>query len=322
VRRIFAAVALCAWLTTLTACAPPEELGADGTQIVVGFSQVGAESGWRTANTVSIHDAALDAGIKLRFSDAQGKQANQLAAIRSFIKQKVDVIAFSPVVESGWDDVLTEARQAGIPVILTDRAIDTKGNDLYTSFIGSDFVKEGTLVGEWLVKQHASRGGPVRVVELQGTTGSAPAKDRAAGFRAAIKSEPKFQIVASRTGDFTRPKGEAVMRAILKTQRDIDVVFAHNDDMGLGAAKALEAAGLRPGVDVQIVSIDAVRDGMKALAAGRFNFIAECSPLLGPQLMDLVKRIANGEPVPDRIVTQETTFTQEQAKDALPGRKY
>ncbi|MFC7485012.1 substrate-binding domain-containing protein [Luedemannella flava] len=218
--------------------------------------------------------------------------------------------------------MLTEARQAGIPVILTDRAIRTTSKDLYTTFIGSDFVKEGTLVGEWLVDYYASRPGTVRVVELRGTTGSAPATDRAAGFRAAIKGEPRFQIVASRTGDFTRPKGEAVMRAILKTDRDIDVVFAHNDDMGLGAAKALEAAGLQPGRDVRIVSIDAVRDGMKALAEGRFTFIAECSPLLGPQLMDLVNKIANGQPVPPRIVTQETTFTQEQAKAALPDRKY
>lgn len=309
-------------VVTLAACAPPEDLAGDGAKIVVGFSQVGAESGWRTANTLSIHDAALEAGIKLRFSDAQGKQANQITALRSFIKQRVDVIAFSPVVEAGWDEVLTEARDARIPVILTDRAIKTKSKDLYTSFIGSDFVKEGTLVGEWLVEHYARADGKVRVVELQGTTGSAPATDRAAGFRAALKSEPKFEIVASRTGDFTRPKGEAVMRAILKTRRDIDVAFAHNDDMGLGAAKALEAAGLRPGVDVKIVSIDAVRDGMKALAAGRFNFIAECSPLLGPQLMDLVKKVANGQPVPERIVTEETTFTQDQAKEALPDRTY
>jgi galactofuranose transport system substrate-binding protein len=304
------------------ACGAGPSTGQSGPKIVLGFSQVGAESGWRTANTVSIHDAAQAAGIKLRFSDAQGKQANQITAIRSFIKQKVDVIAFSPVVESGWDDVLGEARAAGIPVILTDRAIDTKGTGLYASFLGSDFVKEGTLAGEWLVKEYQGSGRAVHIAELQGTVGSAPAKDRAKGFRDALGSDPKFQIVASQTGDFTRAKGEVVMRAMLKDHHDIDVVFAHNDDMGLGAIKAIEAAGLRPGIDIKIVSIDAVRDGMKALAAGKINYIAECSPLLGPQLMELVKKIVNHEPVPGRIVTQETTFTQEQAQAVLPERKY
>jgi ABC-type sugar transport system substrate-binding protein len=290
--------------------------------VVLGFSQVGAESGWRTANTVSIHDAAVDAGIKLRFSDAQGKQSYQIAAIRSFITQKVDVIAFSPVVESGWDEVLQEAKDAGIPVILTDRAIETELTKPYASFIGSDFVREGKLAGEWLVKDFAQRSGPVNVVELQGTVGSAPATDRAKGFRAAIKGDARFTIVASKTGDFTRAKGEKVMRGMLADHQDIDVVFAHNDDMALGAIKAIEAAGLRPGVDITIISVDAVHDGMEALAAGKINFIAECSPLLGPQLMDLVQKIVDGEPVPERIVTEETTFTQEQAVAALPDRRY
>jgi ABC-type sugar transport system substrate-binding protein len=173
-----------------------------------------------------------------------------------------------------------------------------------------------------LVKRYAGKSGPVRIAELQGTVGSAPATDRAKGFRDAIKADPKFDIIVSKTGDFTRAKGEKVMRAFLAEQKDIDVVFAHNDDMALGAVKAIEAAGLRPGVDITIISIDAVRDGMEALAAGKINFIAECSPLLGPQLMDLVQKIVDGENVPPRILTEETTFTQEQAVAALPDRRY
>jgi ABC-type sugar transport system substrate-binding protein len=322
VSRRLTAAAFTILVVTSLACGAGDNLGPTQPRIVLGFSQVGAESGWRTANTVSIHDAALDAGIKLRFSDAQGKQANQLAAIRSFIKQKVDVIAFSPVVESGWDAVLKEAQDAGIPVILTDRAIDTQVSDPYVTFIGSDFTLEGRLAGEWLVKEFAAKSGPVNVVELQGTVGSAPATDRAKGFRTAIKADPKFNIIASKTGDFTRAKGEKVMRGMLAEHKDIDVVFAHNDDMALGAIKAIEAAGLRPGVDVTIISIDAVRDGMEALAAKKINFIAECSPLLGPQLMELVKQIVDGEPVPARILTEETTFTQEQAVAVLPNRRY
>ncbi|NUO57799.1 MAG: ABC transporter substrate-binding protein [Hamadaea sp.] len=307
----------------LAACSKKEPGGAsnDG-KITLGFSQVGAESGWRTANTKSVQEAAAAAGIVLKFSDAQQKQENQIQAIRSFIAQKVDVIAFSPVVESGWDAVLNEAKEAKIPVILTDRAIDSPDTSLYQTFLGSDFIKEGTLAGDWLVKQYEGKNDPVNIVELQGTTGSAPANDRKKGFGDVIAKDPKFKVIASQTGDFTRAKGKEVMEAFLKAHQDIDVLFAHNDDMGLGAIEAIEAAGKKPGVDIKIITIDAVHDGMQALADGKINFIAECSPLLGPQLMELVKKVKNGESVEKRIVTNETTFTQEQAKAALPERKY
>jgi galactofuranose transport system substrate-binding protein len=295
--------------------------GADG-KIVMGFSQVGAESGWRTANTKSIQEAAKEAGIELKFSDAQQKQENQIKAIRSFIQQKVDVIAFSPVVESGWDPVLREAKNAGIPVILTDRAVDSTDTSLWRTFLGSDFVEEGRRAARWLVEEFKDDPGPVNIVELQGTTGSAPANDRKAGFEEVIASEPKFKIVASQSGDFTRAKGKEVMEAFLKSTPDIDVLYAHNDDMGLGAIEAIEGAGKVPGKDIKIITIDAVRDGMQALADGKINFIVECSPLLGPQLMDLAKKIVAGEEVPARVVTEETTFTQEQAREVLPNRPY
>jgi ABC-type sugar transport system substrate-binding protein len=290
--------------------------------IVLGFSQVGAESGWRTANTNSIKEAAKTAGIDLKFDDAQQKQENQIKAIRNYIQQKVDVIAFSPVVESGWDTVLKEAKDAGIPVILTDRAVDSADKSLYKTFIGSDFVKEGKLSGEWLVNEMKAAAADVNIVELQGTTGSAPANDRKKGFAAAIAANPKLKVIASQTGDFTRAGGKAVMEQFLKAHPKIDVLFAHNDDMGLGALEAITAAGKVPGKDIKIITIDAVKDGMQALADGKFNFIAECSPLLGPQLMDLVKKVKAGETIPARIETEETTFTPEQAKAALPSRKY
>ncbi|TDB74707.1 ABC transporter substrate-binding protein [Micromonospora sp. KC723] len=308
----------------LTACGNSDtgdSAGGDG-KIVLGFSQVGAESGWRTANTTSIKEAAAAAGIELKFDDAQQKQENQIKAIRNFIQQKVDVIAFSPVVESGWDTVLKEAKDAKIPVILTDRAVDSADKSLYKTFIGSDFVKEGRLAGEWLVKEKQAATGPVNIVELQGTTGSAPANDRKKGFAEAIAANPNLKVVASQSGDFTRAGGKQVMEQFLKANPKIDVLFAHNDDMGLGALEAITAAGKVPGKDITIITIDAVKDGMQALADGKFNFIAECSPLLGPQLMDLVKKVKAGEEVPARVETEETTFTQEQAKAALPTRKY
>ncbi|MEH1164307.1 ABC transporter substrate-binding protein [Micromonospora sp. CPCC 205539] len=295
---------------------------ADDGKLTLGFSQVGAESGWRTANTTSIKDAAAAAGVELKFDDAQQKQENQIKAIRNFIQQKVDVIAFSPKVESGWDTVLKEAKDAGIPVILTDRSVDSADKSLYKTFLGSDFVKEGRLSGEWLVENAKSRTGPVNIVELQGTTGAAPANDRKKGFTEAIAANPNLKIVASQSGDFTRAGGKQVMEQFLRANPKIDVLFAHNDDMGLGAIEAITAAGKVPGKDITIITVDAVKDGMQALADGKFNFIAECSPLLGPQLMDLAKKVDAGQEVPARIETEETTFTQAQAKEALPNRKY
>ena len=307
----------------LSACGNDTSGGGSGSdKIVLGFSQIGAESGWRTANTKSIQESAAAAGIDLQFSDAQQKQENQIKALRSFITQKVDVIAFSPVVESGWDTVLKEIKDANIPVILTDRAVDSPDKTLYKTFLGSDFVKEGEASAQWLVKEYEGKTETVNIVELQGTTGSAPANDRKEGFGKVIAADPKFKIIASQTGDFTRAKGKEVMDAFLKAHADIDVLFAHNDDMGLGAIEAIEGAGKKPGTDIKIITIDAVKDGMQALADGKFNFIAECSPLLGPQLMDLVKKVHAGETVPERVVTEETTFTQEQAKAVLPERKY
>lgn len=324
-RRILAAAAGAALaLASLAACGDSGSDSGSGSgsdKITLGFSQVGAESGWRTANTKSIKEEAAAAGIDLKFADAQQKQENQIAAIRSFIKQKVDVIAFSPVVVTGWDAVLKEAKAAGIPVVLTDRAVDSDPS-MYVTFLGSDFVEEGKKAGQWLVDEYEDSDETVNIVQLEGTVGAAPAIDRKKGFAEVIKANPNLKVIASQSGEFTRAKGKEVMQALLKAHKDIDVLYAHNDDMGLGAIQAIEEAGKKPGEDIKIITVDAVRDGMQALADGKINFIVECNPLLGGQLMEIVKKVHADEPVERRIVTEETVFDQEAAKKALPSRQY
>jgi ABC-type sugar transport system substrate-binding protein len=292
-------------------------------KITLGFAQIGAESEWRTANTKSIKEAAGAAGINLKFSDAQQKQENQIKAIRSFIAQRVDVIAFSPVVETGWDPVLREAKAAKIPVILTDRAVATKDDSLWVTFMGSDFVEEGRRAGRWLLDKTKSTSGTINIVELQGTVGSAPAIDRKKGFEEVIKGQSKYKIIRSQTGDFTRAKGKEVMEAFLKAEgKKINVLFAHNDDMAIGAIQAIEEAGMKPGKDILIISIDGVKGAFEAMIAGKLNVSVECSPLLGPQLMSAVKDLMAGKKLPKRIITNESVFPQEVAAKEFPNRKY
>ena len=317
-RRTLAAALACAPLAGLL----PASAWAQKA-IVLGFSQVGAESEWRTANTESIKSSAAAAGIDLKFSDAQQKQENQIKAIRSYIAQKVDVIAFSPVVETGWDTVLVEAKNAKIPVVLTDRSVKVKDDSLYVTFMGSDFTEEGRKAGRWLVEKMKGNPGPVNIVELQGTVGSAPAIDRKKGFEEIIKSDPKFKIIRSQTGDFTRAKGKEVMEAFLKAEgKKINVLYAHNDDMAIGAIQAIEEAGMKPAKDITIISVDAVKGAFEAMMAGKLNVSVECSPLLGPQLMSAVKDIVAGKPVPKRIITEEGIFPMEVAAAEFPKRKY
>jgi ABC-type sugar transport system substrate-binding protein len=309
-------------IAALAAAGLPFPALAQG-KIVLGFSQVGAESEWRTANTESIKSSAKDAGIELKFSDAQQKQENQIKALRAFIAQKVDVIAFSPVVQSGWGTVLREAKAAKIPVILSDRAVDEKDDSLWVSFMGSDFVEEGRRAGRWLVEKMKGSTAPVNIVELQGTVGSAPAIDRKKGFEEIIKADPKFKIIRSQTGDFTRAKGKEVMEAFLKAEgKKINVLYAHNDDMAIGAIQAIEEAGMKPAQDIVIISIDAVKGAFEAMIAGKLNVSVECSPLLGPQLMQAVKDLKAGKTLPKRIVTKEGVFPMEVAAKEFPSRKY
>lgn len=314
---------------TLCACTMIAGSALAKDKIVVGFSQIGAESAWRVANTDSIvSEAKSRPNIELKFSDAQQKQENQIKAIRSFISQGVDVIAFSPVVETGWEPVLKEAKRAGIPVILSDRAVDVQDDSLWVTFMGSDFVEEGRRAGNWLMENYDRLKNPdkssdvVNIVELQGTVGSAPAIDRKVGF-AEVTEGSAFKIIKSQSGDFTRAKGKEVMEAFLKSEGEkIDVLYAHNDDMALGAIQAIEEYGLEPGKDIIIVSIDAVRGAFEAMIEGKINCTVECSPLLGPQLFDAVEDLMAGKELPKRIVTNEGVFPAEVAEETLPTRKY
>ena len=294
---------------------------AAGKKIVVGFSQIGAESGWRTANTESIKAEAAKRGIELKFADAQQKQENQIKALRSFIAQGVDVIAFSPVVETGWEPVLREIKKAKIPVILSDRSVAVTDDSLYVTFIGSDFIEEGRRAAEWLAK---ATGGKAGIAELVGTPGSGPAIDRKKGFEQVLAKNPGMKILKSQSGDFTRAKGKEVMETFLKSPeaKQITALYAHNDDMALGAIQAMEEAGVKPGKDILIVSIDGIRGAFEAMAAGKLNCTVECNPLIGPQLFDAVEAVLAGKKLPKRTQVQEGVFEQAQAAAELPKRKY
>jgi galactofuranose transport system substrate-binding protein len=287
--------------------------------LVVGYAQIGAESEWRTANTVSIQQEAVRLGVELKFMDAQQKQENQILALRTFIAEKVDVIGIPPVVETGWEQVFQEAKDAGIPIILVDRFADVP-EDQYVTYLGSDFLEEGRNAARVMVNLTK---GQANIVELVGTIGSAPANDRFIGFREIIKDHPNMQIIDSDSGDFTQARGREVMQAFLKKHgKLINAVFAHNDDMALGAIQAIEDFGLKPGVDVKIVSIDAARGAFEAMIAGKLNATVECNPLLGPQFFELALKVANGEVVPKRVPSIESVFFPENALQVLPTRKY
>ena len=303
----------------------------DGEKIVMGFSQIGAESGWRTANTDDIKRAATDAGIDLQFSDAQQKQENQIKAIRSFIANQVDIIVLTPIVETGWDTVLKEAKDAEIPVLIVDR--DIKCDDsLYVAKIGTDQTEEGRKAFKWLdsylteKKVEPKNGKTYGVAILEGTVGSSAATNRSAGWDEALKAsenKDKYEILAHQTGEFTRQKGKEVMESYLKTYKDqIDVLFSQNDDMALGAIQAIEDAGLKPGEDIIIVGCDSVKDALTAIKDGKMNASIECNPLQGDLVMETAKKILKGEEVERSVYVEESLFDATNAAEALPNRKY
>jgi simple sugar transport system substrate-binding protein len=287
--------------------------------LIVGYAQLGAESEWRVANTISVKETAEQLGVELRFLDAQQKQDNQILAVRKFIIQKVDVIGISPIVETGWEEVFREAKDAGIPIILVDRRAAVS-EDLYVSYLGSDFLEEGRKAARIMADL---TDGSARIVELVGTIDSAPANDRYTGFREVLLDYPNMRIIDSESGDFTRARGKEVMaRFLRKHGATITAVYAHNDDMALGAIQAIEEYGLQPGVDIKIVSVDAARGAFEAMIAGKLNATVECNPLLGPQFFELALKVVNGEPIPKWVPSIETVFFPEDASEILPTRKY
>jgi simple sugar transport system substrate-binding protein len=307
--------------TASTGAAQPAASGGAKTykDMTLCYPQLGAESDWRTANTASIKETAASLGVKqLVFSDAQQKQENQISAMRACIQQGVDVIALPPVVEDGWDAVLTEAKNANIPVIVVDRSVSAD-KSLYAAHIGSNMELEGERAAAEFNKLLPSGGA---ILELSGTTGSGAATGRAKGLRNKINANIK--ILDSQTGNFTRAEALPVMQAFLKKYKpgtDFQGVFIHNDDMGIGAIEALKAAGVKPG-DLKIVSVDGTRGGFQAMVDGWFQADVECNPLLGPQVFDMALKLMNGQKVDAEVLTDETVYYPDKAKELLPSRKY
>ena len=285
--------------------------------IVVGVSQVGSEFVWRTANTASIQNVfTRENGYLLIFDNARQKQENQIKAIRSFISQQVDYIVFSPIEEDGWDDVLYEAREAGIPVILMDRKIRTADESLYTAWVGSDFYEEGENAGNWLATYLEDQGRqyePVDIVVLQGTAGSSSTIGRTDGFNAVAREHDNWNILEQTDADFTTTKAREEMTRILDTYEDIDVIVSQNDDMTFGVLDELNNAGLTTGAggDVIIISFDAVRTALEAVWEGVINVDIECNPEQGPYIEETIRKLESGEPVEKYFYVPEQVFTQD-----------
>ena len=281
--------------------------------IVVGFSQLGAESSWRMANTKSVEAAAKQYGFGLMMENANQKQEKQIEAIRSFIAYRVDVIVFSPIVETGWDNVLNEAKQANIPVILVDRMIESENADsLYTAIVGADFYAEGRRAGEYLIrKADAEKMDHVRIAEISGTLDSTPMRDRQRGFQDAIREDSRFEIIDSISGDFLRSKGEECMTYLLeKYGKDgIDVIYSHNDSMTLGVLDILEKNGIRPAKDIILITVDGEKEAVEALKAGKINCVVQCSPDLGDEVMKLVQDLKAGKKIPRVTHPDEGAFS-------------
>ncbi|MBN1777541.1 MAG: ABC transporter substrate-binding protein [Clostridiales bacterium] len=308
----------------LAGCTGTQDVQSQGneTSLLLGFSQLGSESGWRLGNTRDIHEAAQRAGVQLMFENAEQKQENQIKAIRSFIAYQVDVIAFAPNVEDGWDNVLTEAKAAGIPVLVTDRQINTADESLYAGFVGSDFEAEGIRAAEFLLEK-MNGAGHVNIVEISGTIDSTPMRQRASGFRSVLEGDGRFTIIESISGDFLRSKGKECMRELLARHDTIDVLYSHNDEMTFGAIEAIEEAGLVPGKDIVIITVDGEQEAIGLLIEGKINCVVECTPLIGDVIMELAKKLAAGEPIPWETYSVEVTFSEfDDDLDALPPRGY
>jgi len=302
---------------------------------ILGFSQIGAESAWRGGNTRSVQEAAAAAGIQLLYFNAEQKQENQIKALRSFIAYQVDVIAFVPIVSDGWEHVLSEARDARIPVLICDREIDILNDSLYSGYIGTNSLRQGQKSAEFLLKKYTAnpsgnwdKDRPIRIVELSGTEGSSVVVKRAEGFREVLaeyhsgEPEIKFEIIYSESGDFLRSKGYELMNLILDKLQDIDVIYSHNDSMTLGVIDVMKERGIKPGVDIVIVTIDAEQAAIEALMRGEVNCVVECNPMQGPDIIRLATLLAQGEAIPKISYMIEEVFEEGDDLSGLPPRGY
>lgn len=337
ISKVLLVAVVLAMLASMVACGgatpPPAAPAAEPTKapemakktytyedMTVGFIQTGSEGGWRAANTASFKETAEQLGVNLKFYDAQNKLENQLSAFRNFIAdEEVNVIILAALETTGWEEVLKEAQDAGKVVVLEDRRIDAP-EDLYATYIGSDFAEEGRKAAVEMCKL---LGGSEKknVVELVGNVGSSAAKDRGQGFREKM-GDCGITIVKSQTANWDATEGRAVMEAWLKETKDIQGVFAQNDEMGLGAAQAIKEAGLKPGIDIKILTVDATAGAFKAMIAGDVNTVVECNPLLAPQVYEAALKAVNGETLPKWVPSQEGVFYAADAETILPTRKY
>lgn len=307
-----------------------EENEESGTEelIVIGYSQLGSESIWRTANTVSMQRAfTKENGFFLIMENGRQRQENQIKSIRSFISQRVDYIVFSPVTATGWDTVLQEAKDAGIPVIITDRMVDVADESLYTAWVGTDAHEEGKKAGYWLEQDLKKRGlqyEDINIVVLKGTEGSSAADGRSAGFLEVAQRYSNWHIVAEGCGDFTPAKGKEVMKTILKEHPDIDVIVSQNDDMTFGALEAVHEAGLTTGIrgDIILISFDATREALEMVEKGVINVDVECNPEQGEEVVELIRKLEAGESVEKKNPVEEQVFSISNVGQYMDERTY
>ncbi|KMZ54167.1 ABC transporter substrate-binding protein [Dorea sp. D27] len=300
----------------------------DDSLIVVGVSQIGSESVWRTANTASIQSTfSKENGYFLIFDNARQKQENQIKALRSFISQQVDYIVFSPIVEDGWDTVLQEAKDAGIPVILMDRNVNVKDESLYTAWVGSDFTEEGRRAGRWLSGHLAEEGRgdeEVNIVVLQGTNGSTSVIGRTKGFDSVAAQHDRWNILEQADADFTTAKGKEEMNKMLQKYEDIDVVVSQNDDMTFGALEAIQEAGMTTGTEGEIIviSFDATKSALEKVEEGIINVDIECNPEQGAYIEKVIRTMENGERADKEYFVEEKVFTKKNVDSVIDDRSY
>lgn len=287
----------------------------------VGFAQTESNNPWRIAQTKSFQDIAATCGWDLVITDAGGSAAKQVADVDSMIAQGIEVLFLPPREESPLIPAVMRAKAAGIPTFLVDRSVDkavaTAGKD-YVSFLGSDFIEQGRRVAEWVIANHQGDG---KIIELEGTTGSSPANDRKKGFDDAIAADSRFKILESRSGDFARDQGRKVMETLLQAHPDVNIVYAHNDEMAIGAIQALEAAGRKPGKDVLVVSIDGTRDALQAIIDGKMGVTVESSPFFGPLACETMKHYAAGKAIEPWVKVEDRILTKENAAEHI-GEAY
>ena len=326
-------IAISLLLTISAGCKNKQVTQQGKNPVLLGFSQIGAESAWRTYNSKSIQKAAEENGIQLLFSNAEQKQENQIKAIRSFIVYRVDVIAFVPIVQDGWDNVLREAKNAHIPVIVCDRKIRTKDESLYAAYIGTDSVEEGRKAARFLLQKYEDAGGTHSILELRGTDGSSASDGRAQGFREELSKNKAFRIIYSESGNFIRSRGREIARNILDANNDalqiggekIDIIFSANDGMTLGFLEELASRGIATGNQesgITVVTVDAQQEAIDKLRSGDINCVIECKPDIGQEVMDAAKKLAAGERVPRLLHVEEEIFTENDDLLRIAPRNY